>query len=68
MTKNKNFFIQVNTGMEKQKSGVSLSDVDDFVNYCTKDLHLNIIGFMCIPPFNEDATIHFKKIVVFCIC
>ena len=51
--------IQINTGEESQKSGVMPKDADNFVNYCRNDLKLNIQGLMCIPPINEDATIHF---------
>ena len=56
----KKFFIQVNTGEEKQKSGIIPKETNDFVQYCIKDLHLNIIGLMCIPPLNEDARTHFN--------
>ena len=51
--------IQINTGEESQKSGVMPKDADNFVNYCRNDLKLNIQGLMCIPPINEDSTIHF---------
>ena len=46
-------FIQVNIGNENQKSGLRVDQVDDFVKFC-KELKLNIIGLMCIPPINED--------------
>lgn len=52
-------FIQVNTGAEPQKSGVSLPDLNDFYHYCTDDLSMNIIGFMCIPPKDSAAGLHF---------
>ena len=41
---NKKFFIQVNTGKEKTKSGVYLEELSEFINYCKIDLSLNIIG------------------------
>jgi len=56
---NKSFFIQVNTGNEIQKSGINIDYASDFVNYCTLDLKLNIIGLMCLPPFEEDPKKHF---------
>jgi len=52
-------FIQVNIGNEDQKSGISINEVSNFYTYC-KNLNLDIVGLMCIPPFNEDTTKHFK--------
>ena len=57
--KNKTFFVQVNTGEEKTKSGVKPTEVNSFLDYCTNVLKLNISGLMCIPPFKEDPTSHF---------
>ena len=53
-------FIQVNIGKEKQKSGVDENNLDEFYDYCMS-LNLNILGLMCIPPFDEDSTEYFKK-------
>ena len=47
-------FIQVNLENEDQKSGVSIKELNKFYNYCTKDLSLNIIGLMCLPPADLD--------------
>jgi len=55
----KKFFIQVNTGMEKQKTGINPSTSSDFIDFCQKDLNLPIVGLMCIPPINDDPTKHF---------
>ena len=55
-------FIQVNIGDEKQKSGVLIEDLDDFYNECTKDLGLNIIGLMCLPPNDNMSSTYFSKI------
>jgi len=55
-------FIQVNIGDEKQKSGVLIEDLDDFYNKCTKDLGLNIIGLMCLPPNDNMSSTYFSKI------
>lgn len=59
------FFIQVNTGEEKQKAGISPSLVDKFIDACRSTYALPIVGLMCIPPINEEAALHFallKKI------
>ena len=55
-------FIQVNIGDEDQKSGVSLSEFENFYKK-TEDFELDIIGLMCIPPFVEDTEYYFKKMV-----
>ena len=55
----KSFYIQVNTGSEPQKSGLIPSEVDDFINFCTNDLKLPINGLMCIPPQDEELSMHF---------
>ena len=65
LTKTKSFYIQVNTGSEAQKSGLIPSEVDAFIEYCSIDLKLPIIGLMCIPPQYEEPSMHFallKKI------
>ena len=56
---NKKFFVQVNTGMKNQKSGIFLSSSSDFIDYCKNDLNLQVIGLMCIPPINEHPEKHF---------
>jgi len=53
-------FIQVNIADEKQKSGISLDHLPDFYNYCTKELSLDIVGLMCLPPMNSDTEKYFK--------
>ena len=53
-------FIQVNIGDEKQKSGVSVSSLSSFYSYC-KNLELDIIGLMCIPPLNKSTDFFFKE-------
>ena len=57
--KTKSFFIQVNTGEEKQKSGVLPKELEGFFDLCTKKLKIPVIGLMCIPPLHESASIHF---------
>jgi pyridoxal phosphate enzyme (YggS family) len=56
------YFIQVNIGNEIQKNGINISLVSDFVQYCQKDLKLNILGLMCIPPFNDSPDAYFLKL------
>ncbi len=53
-------FIQVNIGKEDQKSGIQENEIHDFYDYC-KGLNLNILGLMCIPPFNQDSNDYFIK-------
>ena len=63
--KTKSFYIQVNTGNEPQKSGIDPLQADEFINYCIKELNLPIVGLMCIPPINDEPSMHFillKKI------
>ena len=54
-------FLQVNIGNEKQKSGISKNDLDDLYHYC-RDLKLDVIGLMCIPPFNFDPVPFFQEL------
>ena len=56
------YFIQVNIGNESQKSGINVSSVSDFVQFCQKDLKLNILGLMCIPPVNDSPESYFLKL------
>ena len=54
-------FIQVNIGNEEQKSGISPNDIEVFKNKCVDELNLNIIGLMCLPPKNKEASVYFKE-------
>ena len=53
-------FIQVNIDDEKQKTGISLNNLESFFSYCTKELALNIIGLMCLPPIDSNSNEYFK--------
>ena len=53
-------FIQINLGKESQKSGIMKEHLVEFYNY-SKSLSLDIIGTMCIPPFDEDSSIYFSQ-------
>ena len=52
-------FVQVNTGEETQKAGVLPDDTDEFVRFCREDCGLKLLGLMCIPPFDEEPSLHF---------
>ena len=54
-------FLQVNIGDESQKSGIKKNDLDKLVSYC-KEIKLDLIGLMCIPPVNIDPEHYFKEI------
>jgi pyridoxal phosphate enzyme (YggS family) len=58
----KNYFIQVNIGNEDQKAGILVDKLNQFSTYCVKQLNLNILGLMCIPPVNQDPKKHFIKL------
>ena len=45
-------FIQINLGNEEQKSGINPLELDELYNFSTKNLNLDIIGLMCIPPIS----------------
>ena len=51
-------FLQVNIGDEDQKSGINKNQVDQLVSYC-KEINLDLIGLMCIPPANIDPENYF---------
>ena len=53
-------FIQVNLANEHHKSGIKLSDLNNFYKYCTKEISLNIIGLMCLPPLDSKSDEYFK--------
>ena len=54
-------FIQVNIGNEPQKGGVEIDSVENFYKKCVEDFKLNIVGLMCIPPFDKDSKPYFTK-------
>jgi len=53
-------FLQVNIGNEDQKSGISKNDVSSMVLYC-KEIGLDLIGLMCIPPVDINPEKYFKE-------
>ncbi len=54
-------FIQVNVGNEVQKSGISINKILELYMYCKK-LELDVVGLMCIPPFEENTQKYFKEL------
>ena len=56
------YFIQVNIGNEAQKSGVPISDLEDFFNYCSKEKRLSILGLMIIPPNDNNHKKYFEHL------
>ena len=62
LNKNLKYFIQVNIGNEIQKSGIPVSELDPFYNYCVNDINLEVIGLMVIPPLNQNAEMYFKSL------
>ena len=53
-------FLQVNIGEENQKSGINKKDVIELASFC-KEINLDVIGLMCIPPLNIDPENFFKE-------
>tara|TARA_Y100000389_G_scaffold175836_1_gene186903 strand:- start:3440 stop:4096 length:657 start_codon:yes stop_codon:yes gene_type:complete len=61
INKNIKLFIQVNIGNENQKNGISIDDLKDFYECLSKELKVNIIGLMCIPPVDSEPEDIFNK-------
>ncbi len=53
-------FLQVNIGDENQKSGINKNDLQNLISYC-KEIGLDLIGLMCIPPVNVDPERYFEE-------
>ena len=60
LNKKVKLFIQVKLSDEDQKSGVQLNELNNFYNYCTNELSLNVIGLMCMSPIDSNAHEYFK--------
>ena len=60
LLKNKKFFIQINTGREKSKSGIFPEDTKDFFFFLKNEIKIPVHGLMCIPPIDEDPKFHFN--------
>ena len=55
--------MQVNIGNEEQKSGINKDFLNDLYLYC-KNLNLNVIGLMCIPPVDNKSEVFFKEMAL----
>ena len=53
-------FLQVNIGDEDQKSGIKKNDIDKLISYC-REINIDLIGLMCIPPVNVDPEYYFRE-------
>jgi len=53
-------FLQVNIGQEAQKSGIGKNNLSELVSYC-KEIDLDLIGLMCIPPVSKNPEKYFKE-------
>ena len=60
INKNIKIFLQINIGDENQKSGINTNDLKQLVDYC-KEINLNLIGLMCIPPNNINPEFYFEE-------
>ncbi len=63
INKKHKIFIQINIGNEQQKSGISKNEVVDFYQSC-KELDLDIIGLMCLPPLDGDSNYYFSEMKI----
>ena len=61
INKSLKIFIQINIGDEEQKIGIEIEYLKNFYNKCTKDLGLDIVGLMCLPPKEEQSSNYFLK-------
>ena len=55
-------FLQVNIGLESQKSGIHPNDVKDFIELCFNKYNITFEGLMCLPPEGEDPNIYFDQL------
>ncbi len=52
-------YVQINTGEEPQKAGVMPAAADEFIRYCREEADLPVVGLMCIPPADDEPSLHF---------
>ena len=61
LKKNLKYFIQINIGYEAQKTGIAPMDAKNFLEECVSKYDLNIIGLMCLPPYDQFPEKYFKE-------
>ena len=61
LNKKVHIFIQVNLANEAQKSGIRTDEISDLLEFC-KQCNLNVLGLMCLPPFDEDSDKYFSDL------
>ncbi len=61
-------YIEINTGEEPQKAGIMPAQADDFIALCRDELGLAVAGLMCIPPFDEEPSLHFALLADMARC
>ncbi len=57
-----NLFLQVNIGLESQKSGIHPNDVRNFIKLSQEKYHIQFKGLMCLPPEGKDSKIYFNEL------
>ena len=62
LKKNLKYFIQVNIGNESQKSGIPPNELDAFYYYCIKEVQLEVLGLMVIPPNDINTKKYFESL------
>ena len=60
LNKSIKIFLQVNIGEEVQKSGINKNEIKQLISY-SREIGLNVIGLMCIPPVNDDPKLYFEQ-------
>lgn len=63
LNKKRKYFIQVNIGNENQKNGIRVEVLDNFFKHCSRNLNLDIIGLMAIPPNDGKENLYFKHLM-----
>ena len=56
-------FIQVNTGNEFQKAGITFEKLENLFNLAKERYSLPVVGLMCLPPVSDSSLVHFKKLL-----
>ena len=64
LKKKRKYFIQVNIGKENQKGGIHIEQLNNFFYHCTRDLNLDVIGLMAIPPNDGKENLYFKHLMM----